>query len=118
MTSAEPDSQMMCRRWRRCRRSVSACRQTSPRQLFRAKFRPIAPAEPHGLYCPRCVTAPAHGAASILLSYMALVRLDGGMKDPPKLRDLAQALEYWLLAALLLGTFVAGAISAIRWLLG
>ncbi|WP_300501635.1 hypothetical protein [Sphingomonas sp.] len=40
------------------------------------------------------------------------------MKDPPKLRDLAQALEYWLLAALLLGTFVAGAISAIRWLLG
>ena len=57
-------------------------------------------------------------AASILLSYMSLVRLDDAMKDPPKLRDIAQALEYWLLSVLLLGAFVAGAISAIRWLLG
>lgn len=40
------------------------------------------------------------------------------MKDRPTIRDVAQALEYWLLAALLLGAFIAGAISAIRGLLG
>lgn len=40
------------------------------------------------------------------------------MKKPPKLRDVAQALEYWTLAALLLGAFVAGALSGLRWLVG
>ncbi len=61
---------------------------------------------------------PVHRAASISLSYISLVRLDEAMKDRPTIRDVAQALEYWLLAALLLGAFIAGAISAIRWLLG
>jgi hypothetical protein len=40
------------------------------------------------------------------------------MRKPPKLRDVAQALEYWLLAALLLGAFGAGALNGIRWLVG
>ncbi len=70
-----------------------------------------------GIGYTQCVTVPAHRAASILLSYMFFVRLDDTMKDRPTIRDVAQALEYWLLGALLLGAFVAGAISAIRWLL-
>jgi hypothetical protein len=51
---------------------------------------------------------------SIPLSYIASARLNGEMRKPPKLSDIAQALEYWLVAALLLGSFFAGAWSAIK----
>lgn len=39
------------------------------------------------------------------------------MKKRPKVSEIAQALEYWLIAALLLGSFVAGAGGAIKWAL-
>lgn len=37
------------------------------------------------------------------------------MSKLPKLREIAQSLEYWLVAVLLLGSFFAGAWSAIKW---
>lgn len=61
---------------------------------------------------------PRSTGAAFLLSYKIAVCHARQMNHEPNWRDRGRAVEYWLAAALVAGSFVAGLISAIRYLIG
>jgi hypothetical protein len=61
---------------------------------------------------------PRSTGAAFLLSYIIPAGHARAMNDEPSRQDRGEAASYWLLAALVAGSFVAGLISAVRYLAG
>lgn len=64
---------------------------------------------------PASSTGPA---LDLELSYLARICSDCRMKPEKGWRTRARALEYWVMSALVAGSFAAGLWGALRWLLG
>jgi len=60
----------------------------------------------------------AQSGDKIRLSYKTPACNSRRMTPEPNWRDRARAVEYWLAAAIVAGSFVAGLVSAVRYLTG
>jgi hypothetical protein len=61
---------------------------------------------------------PRSTGAAFLLSYKIPACHTDRINHEPNWKDRAEAANYWLLSAVVAGAFVAGLISAIRYLVG
>lgn len=57
---------------------------------------------------------PRSGCRIAALSYTPRFGIVSGMDDEPRWRDLAKALEYWVIGALVAGSMLCGVYIAIR----
>ena len=57
---------------------------------------------------------PRSGCRIAALSYTPRFGIVSGMDDEPRWREIAKALEYWVLSALVVGSMIYGIIIGIR----